>query len=135
MLAIADDPDGLVTLTDLAATIGTAPSNVQKPLQALVEAQLLVDCPRGSDRRRFLLRRPSAAWDWARELSALVRPEPQTEYMTSSDTPAGTQEPQTNQRTSQITFTARPAGASVPLAMDQRPGHAGSLQRGTGEED
>jgi IclR helix-turn-helix domain len=68
MLAIADSEDGLVTLSELARSIGTATSNVQAPLRSLIECGLLTEMPRGDSRSKFLLRNPSPAWDWARHL-------------------------------------------------------------------
>lgn len=68
MLAIADSEDGLVSLTDLAATLGLPASNVQGALRSLLDTGLLTELPQGDSRRKFLLRNDSTAWDWAREL-------------------------------------------------------------------
>lgn len=72
MLAVADQPDGLVSLTELAANIGVAPSNLQGPLKCLVETGLVSELPRGDSRRKFYLRNDSAAWAWASELRDLA---------------------------------------------------------------
>lgn len=68
MLAIAEAEDGLVTLTDLARTLGLSTSNVQAALRSLVAAGLLSQRPKGGDRRKYLSRNPSLAWDWARQM-------------------------------------------------------------------
>ncbi|SDU66153.1 hypothetical protein SAMN04489733_7886 [Amycolatopsis keratiniphila] len=68
MLAIADTDDGIVCLTDLAKQLDVAISNLQSPLRALVSTGLLTSLPRGDSRRKFYIRNPSAAWQWAREL-------------------------------------------------------------------
>lgn len=73
MVAIARDPDGLVTLTDLALALGLTTSNVQGPLRSLIEAGLLSDAPSGDSRRRFYIRNASVAWDLAIELNESAR--------------------------------------------------------------
>lgn len=72
MLAIAESPDGLVTQSELAQQLGVSVSNVQGPVASLVSCGLLTEMPRGDSRSRYLLRNRSAAWDWAREMRALV---------------------------------------------------------------
>lgn len=68
MLAVADVDDGLVTLTDLARTLDLSTSNVQLALKSLVATGLVSELPKGDNRRKYLLRNPSPAWDWARQL-------------------------------------------------------------------
>ena len=68
MLAVAASEDGLVTQTSLARELDLPVSNVQGPVRSLIDSGLLSELPRGDGRSRFLLRNPSAAWDWAREL-------------------------------------------------------------------
>lgn len=70
MIAIADSEDGLVCLSDLARALDVSISNLQTPLQNLVALGLISALPRGDSRRKFYLRNPSSAWDWARELAA-----------------------------------------------------------------
>jgi len=72
MLAVADSSDGLVTLTDLARTLGLSTSNVQLALKSLIATGLLSELPKGDSRRKYLLRNPSPAWDWALQLRAQV---------------------------------------------------------------
>ena len=72
MLAIADSEDGLVCLTDLARALDVSTSNLQTPLQNLATLGLISPMPRGDSRRKFYLRNPSAAWDWARELASVA---------------------------------------------------------------
>jgi len=68
MLAVADSEDGLVTLTDLAKALEISTSNVQVALRSLVSTGLLSELPKDDNRRKYLLRNPSSAWDWAREM-------------------------------------------------------------------
>ncbi|WP_200825562.1 hypothetical protein [Kibdelosporangium aridum] len=70
MLAVADSSDGIVCLTDLARALDVTVSNLQQPLMALVAVGLLTPLPRNDSRRRFYLRNPSSAWQWAAELYA-----------------------------------------------------------------
>jgi len=72
MLAITEVEDGLVTLTDLARTLGLSTSNVQAALRSLVATGLLTELPKGDNRRKYLSRNPSPAWDWARQMSGQV---------------------------------------------------------------
>jgi len=72
MLVIAHSDDGLVTLTDLADRLGLRPSQIQRPLTNLIDLGLLTELPQGDARHRFLLRNPSAAWDWAREMETVA---------------------------------------------------------------
>lgn len=50
-------------------------SNLQQPLKALVATGLLTKLPQGDSRRKFYMRNPSAAWEWAAELSDQTRRE------------------------------------------------------------
>jgi DNA-binding transcriptional regulator GbsR (MarR family) len=68
MLAVADSEDGIVCLTDLARSLGISISNLQQPLRSLVATGLLTHIQAGDTRRKFYMRNPSAAWEWAREL-------------------------------------------------------------------
>lgn len=68
MLAVADSEDGLVTLTDLAKALDISTSNVQVALRSLVATGLLSELPKDDNRRKYLIRNPSSAWDWAREM-------------------------------------------------------------------
>lgn len=68
MLAVADSEDGLVTLTDLAKALDISTSNVQVALRSLIATGLLSELPRDDNRRKYLIRNPSSAWDWAREM-------------------------------------------------------------------
>lgn len=72
MREIARSEDGLVTLTTLARALDVSISNIQAPVRSLIECGLLTELPRGDARSKFLLRNPSAAWDWARELDQLA---------------------------------------------------------------
>ena len=69
MIAIAKG-DGLVCLTDLAATLGIANvSRLQRPLDDLKAAGLLQPAELGSMQgRRWFRRVPSKAWEWVIEL-------------------------------------------------------------------
>lgn len=70
MIAIARS-DGLVNLTDLAAAIGVQNSSrIQKPLDDLKAAGLLVEAELGDSRRRWLHRSDSLVWQWVVELAA-----------------------------------------------------------------
>lgn len=73
MLAIARSEDGLVTLSDLANELRLGTSKIQGALSSLVAVGLLSVMPSDDARRRFLLRNPSAAWQWAEELAAAAR--------------------------------------------------------------
>lgn len=68
MLAVEASTDGLVTLTELTKEVGVSASNIQKPIESMVAAGLLTELPRGDSRTKHMLRNPSAAWEWAREL-------------------------------------------------------------------
>ncbi|MEJ7634714.1 MarR family transcriptional regulator [Aeromicrobium sp.] len=70
MLAVAASEDGIVCLSDLAQELSLTPSNVQSALRSMIDTGLLTELPRGDSRRKFLLRNPSAAWEWANELQA-----------------------------------------------------------------
>lgn len=72
MLAVAESPDGLICLTDLAQELRISASNVQLALQSLVKTDLVARLPRGDSRRRHYVRNPSAAWDWARQMKDLA---------------------------------------------------------------
>lgn len=69
MLAAAHSEDGLVCLTDVARDLNLNASNVQGALKSLVAVGLLSEMPRGDGRRKFYLRNPSPAWDWAKEMA------------------------------------------------------------------
>lgn len=69
MLVIGNDEDGIVTLSGLAATVGTSTSNLQDPLRSLVATGLLSPLESGDSRSKFYVRNPSPAWDWALDLS------------------------------------------------------------------
>lgn len=69
MLAIAESDDGIVSLSGLATSLGLPVSNVQGPVRSLVKLGLLRQAPSGDSRTKYLLRAPSAAWAWARELA------------------------------------------------------------------
>lgn len=68
MLAVADHESGLVTLSEMASRLELTPSQIQGALRSLTTVGLLVDAPATGSRHRYLMRQPSAAWDWAREL-------------------------------------------------------------------
>ena len=72
MVAIADSTDGIVCLTDLARSLDVSMSNLQVPLKNLLALGLITQLPRGDSRRKYYMRNPSSAWDWARELAASV---------------------------------------------------------------
>jgi hypothetical protein len=70
MIAIAKS-DGLVNLTDLAAAIGIQNSSrIQKPLDDLKTAGLLIEHTASDSRRRWLRRSNSLVWQWVLELAA-----------------------------------------------------------------
>ena len=68
MLEFAAAEDSMLCLSDLAAAIGTAPSNLQKPLKSMVETGLITLLDLGDSKRKFYVRNPSAAWGWAEQL-------------------------------------------------------------------
>jgi DNA-binding MarR family transcriptional regulator len=70
MVAIAEDPSGLVCLTDIAKQLDVTPSNLQGPIKDLKRAGLLTPMPKGDSRRLFYRRNPSHAWAFARELAS-----------------------------------------------------------------
>lgn len=73
MLAVADSEDGLVTQTELSRALGVSVSNVQGAVRSLTACGLLTELPQGDSRSKFLLRNPSSAWDWVRELREHAR--------------------------------------------------------------
>lgn len=73
MVAIAESDDGIVCLTDVARTLDVSISNLQTPMKNLVTLGLLTPLARGDSRRKFYLRNPSAAWNWAQELAEAAR--------------------------------------------------------------
>ena len=68
MLAVADSPDGIVNLTDLAHELNQPTSNIQAPLRCLVDLGLISAAPQGDSKRKHYIRNPSAAWQWACEM-------------------------------------------------------------------
>lgn len=72
MLAITDVSDGVVDLSSLALSVGVTASNLQGAVRSLVATGLLSELPRGDSRRKYLLRNPSPAWEWAHELGELA---------------------------------------------------------------
>ncbi|UUV28699.1 transcriptional regulator [Amycolatopsis roodepoortensis] len=80
MLAVADSPDGIVCLTDLARSLDISISNLQQPLKALVTTGLLSPLPVTESRRKFYIRNPSSAWAWASELANDVSPVDRTAH-------------------------------------------------------
>lgn len=72
MLQFASAEDSLLCLSDLASAIGTAASNLQKPLRSLLDTGLITQLDVGDSKRKFYLRNPSAAWEWALELKSLA---------------------------------------------------------------
>jgi len=73
MLAIGDSPDGLVSLGELSAQLGVTPSNLQKPMQSLLDTALISPTHSGDSRRIYYIRNESLAWAWARELADKAR--------------------------------------------------------------
>jgi hypothetical protein len=72
MLAIADLPDGVFTLTDLVGRLQfRSASSAQDPLRALLIAGLVekIDIDPGN-RFKWYRRVDSPAWEWARDLAA-----------------------------------------------------------------
>jgi hypothetical protein len=68
MIAIAKS-DGLVCLTDLAETLNIRnASRLQRPLDALKAAKLLMPAEALGTSRRWLRRTPSKVWDWVLEV-------------------------------------------------------------------
>lgn len=72
MLAIRDAEDQIVTLSELASTLGLPTSSLQRPFHALVSAGLLAMLPAEPSRFRYYQANRSAAWDWATELERLA---------------------------------------------------------------
>ncbi|MEO6944779.1 MAG: MarR family transcriptional regulator [Lacisediminihabitans sp.] len=69
MVSIANSPDGLVSLGELSAQLGVTPSNLQKPLQSLLDTALISPTHSGDSRRIYYIRNESLAWAWALELA------------------------------------------------------------------
>lgn len=69
MVAIASSSDGLVSLGELATQLGITPSNLQKPLQSLLDTALISPTHSGDSRRVYYMRNESLAWAWSRELA------------------------------------------------------------------
>lgn len=72
MLQFASNEESLLCLSDLAIAIGTAASNLQKPLRSMLDTGLITQLDAGDSKRKFYLRNPSAAWGWAQELKDLA---------------------------------------------------------------
>ena len=70
MVAIANSPDGLVSLGELAAQLGVTPSNLQKPLKSLVDTALISPLHSGDSRRNYYTRNESLVWAWVVEFAA-----------------------------------------------------------------
>ena len=79
MLAAARSHDGLVCLTDVARDLSLSVSNVQGALKSLVTVGLLTEMPAGDSRRKFYLRNPSAAWEWAEQMARQASEAPDSE--------------------------------------------------------
>jgi hypothetical protein len=73
-LAIGRDDSGLFTQTDLATAVHVRnSSSVQKPLDDLVSAGIVVrEDRRANDRARWLRRMPSSMWGLAEEFAARI---------------------------------------------------------------
>ena len=69
MLAIADSVDGIVSLGDIAKTLDLSPSQIQKTFSDLKQLGLLTELPAADSRRKFCIRQPSRAWEWAHEMA------------------------------------------------------------------
>jgi DNA-binding MarR family transcriptional regulator len=72
MVAIANSPDGLVSLGELATELRVTPSNLQKPLKSLVDTALISPMHSGDSRRNYYTRNDSLVWAWVLEFSAKV---------------------------------------------------------------
>ena len=70
MVAIAKSPDGLVSLSELAAELSVTPSNLQKPLQSLLDTALISPMHSGDSRRTYYTRNESLVWDWVVEFAS-----------------------------------------------------------------
>lgn len=75
MLAIRDAEDQIVTLSELASTLGLPASSLQRPFHALISSGLLTLLPAEPSRFRYYQANRSAAWDWATELEGLATTE------------------------------------------------------------
>lgn len=72
MLAIADTEGGIVSLGEIAKSLDLSPSQIQKPFADLKQLGLIAELPAADSRRKFCIRQPSPAWDWAREMARTV---------------------------------------------------------------
>jgi DNA-binding MarR family transcriptional regulator len=72
MLAIARNPDALVTQTEIAQQLGTTIDVVQKPVSSLLKCGLLKPAPLTGTRQRYFVRIASPAWAWAEEMETCV---------------------------------------------------------------
>lgn len=72
MLAIREAEDQIVTLTELASSLGLSASSLQRPFHALVAGGLLTLLPAEPSRYRYYQANKSAAWDWAVELASIA---------------------------------------------------------------
>lgn len=72
MLAISGG-ERVVTLGGLATLLGVSPSSIQMPFHALVAAGLLQPVRSNDSRRKFYQAAPSAAWQWAAEMSERLK--------------------------------------------------------------
>jgi DNA-binding transcriptional ArsR family regulator len=73
MLEIADTEDGVFSLTELARSLDVTMSNLQRPLQDMLEMGLLSVLPDSGSRYRYYTSNPSPAWEWAFELAGVNR--------------------------------------------------------------
>lgn len=68
MLEILKAEDGIFTLTDMAKALGTSPSNLQGPVECLLDLAMVSRLPNPEPKSVYYLRNESAGWAWALEL-------------------------------------------------------------------
>lgn len=70
MLAVLQQEDGIVSLSQLSDSLEVGMSSLQRPFDALVDLGMLQALPGVETRFRLFLRNDSFGWSWASELAA-----------------------------------------------------------------
>jgi len=72
MLAVLRSEDGLFSLSGVARELGVTASNLQGPIESLLNLGLINRLPADESGAVYYLRNESAAWAWVQELNSTL---------------------------------------------------------------